>query len=320
MNKLKYSEMFYSLQGEGRYVGVPSVFLRLFGCNFECRGFGQDRDKSKWLPEAQMTHNQNHPNVKTIKDLPIPHVGCDSSFSWGKKWGHLADNDDIGTIIKKMDELTNWYGSKERMDNDLSVCLKHDDGVHLVITGGEPLLKGFQPAVRELITSPDLKTKFITFETNGTQVFEPTKDHTTSPSRKYAPSPIANYPEYIGKYGVGKNTGITWSVSPKLSNSGEKFSDAIRPEALVSYNAWPYSYLYLKFVIRDEYDLIQVEQAVKEYDNAKINIDAIYLMPEGGTSDGLKLTDLDVAQIALKHGYKYSPRLHINLFGNEWGT
>ena len=303
MNKLKYSEMFYSIQGEGRYVGVPSVFLRLFGCNFECRGFGQDRDKSKWLPEAQMPHNQNHPNVKTIKDLPVPHVGCDSSFSWGKKWGHLAENDDIETIIKKMDELTNWYGEKERMEGDLSPVLKQDDGAHLVITGGEPLLKGFQPAVRELITSPLLKTRYVTFETNGTQIFTP-----------------ENSPEYMQKFGVGKNCGITWSVSPKLSNSGESFSDAISPEALASYNAWPYSYLYLKFVVRDAFDIIEVEQALKEYDKARVNIDAVYLMPEGGTSDGMKLTEYEVAQLALKHGYKYSPRLHINLFGNEWGT
>jgi organic radical activating enzyme len=303
MNKLKYSEMFYSIQGEGRYVGVPSVFLRLFGCNFECRGFGQDRDRSKWLPESQMAHNQNHPNVKTIKDLPVPHVGCDSSFSWGKKWGHLANNDDTETIIKKMDELTNWYGDKERTDGDLSVVLKQDDGVHLVITGGEPLLKGFQPAIWDLMTSPNLKTKFITFETNGTQIFTP------------------NYLlDYMNKYGVGKNCGITWSVSPKLSNSGESFVDAIRPEALASYNEWPYSYLYLKFVVRDQYDIIEVEQALKEYDNARVNIDAVYLMPEGGTSDGMKLTENEVAQLALKHGYKYSPRLHINLFGNEWGT
>jgi hypothetical protein len=34
----------------------------------------------------------------------------------------------------------------------------------------------------------------------------------------------------------------------------------------------------------------------------------------------MKLTEYEVAQLALKHGYKYSPRLHINLFGNEWGT
>jgi len=34
--KLKVSEIFYSAQGEGRFVGVPSVFLRTFGCNFTC--------------------------------------------------------------------------------------------------------------------------------------------------------------------------------------------------------------------------------------------------------------------------------------------
>jgi len=41
--KLRYSEAFYSIQGEGRYVGVPSVFLRTFGCNFRCMNFGLPR-------------------------------------------------------------------------------------------------------------------------------------------------------------------------------------------------------------------------------------------------------------------------------------
>ena len=39
MEKIKVSEIFYSAQGEGRFVGVPSVFLRTFGCNFKCAGF-----------------------------------------------------------------------------------------------------------------------------------------------------------------------------------------------------------------------------------------------------------------------------------------
>jgi hypothetical protein len=43
-------------------------------------------------------------------------------------------------------------------------------------------------------------------------------------------------------------------------------------------------------------------------------------MPEGGTDYELKQNDYNVAQLALKYGYKYSPRLHINLFGNKWGT
>ena len=309
MNKLRYSEMFYSLQGEGRYVGVPSVFLRLFGCNFECRGFGQDRDKSNWLPEEQMPHNRDYPDVKSIVDLPVPTFGCDSSFSWGKKWGHLAQYDDIDTIIKKMNETVNWYGQKERMEGDISAALKQDDAVHLVITGGEPLLKGFQPGVFELMTHQDLKTRFVTIETNGTQIFSP---------YDYCNPNGYMFPDHHKKFGVNKNAGITFSVSPKLSNSGESWSEAIRPEALASYNAWPYSYLYLKFVIRGEYDLVEVEQAISEYDKAGINICAVYLMPEGAVDH--QMEELKIAKIALKHGYKYSPRLHLNLFGNEWGT
>ena len=312
MNKLRYSEMFYSLQGEGRYVGVPSLFLRLFGCNFECRGFGQDRDRSKWIPHDMMPHNQEHPDIKVLEDLPVPHVGCDSSFSWGKKWGHLASNDDIDTLVKKM-EITNWYGDKEHHSSPtaykLSPCLLQDDGVHLVITGGEPLLKGFQPGLVELMTHPDLQTRFVTIETNGTQEFSFRKLISEKSQEAYI--------DYHRKFGVNKNGGITFSVSPKLSNSGEKWEEAIRPEVLESYNRWPKSYLYLKFVVRDEEDMKEVHEAVRAYDHAQVNIDAIYLMPETGPHG---MYDYEVAQLAMKYGYKFSPRLQINLFGNEWGT
>ena len=37
-----YSEIFKSIQGEGHYTGVPTTWLRFFGCNLECNGFGQD--------------------------------------------------------------------------------------------------------------------------------------------------------------------------------------------------------------------------------------------------------------------------------------
>jgi organic radical activating enzyme len=302
--------MFYSLQGEGRYVGVPSLFLRLFGCNFECRGFGQDRDRSKWIPHDMMPHNQEHPDVKVLEDLPVPHVGCDSSFSWGKKWGHLASNDDIDTIIKKMDDMINWYGRKGpagALTGDLSQCLLQDDGVHLVLTGGEPLLKGFQQGVFDLMTHPDLKTRFVTIETNGTQIFSP---------YDYCKDGYM-FPDHHRKFGVNKNAGMTFSVSPKLSNSGETWTEAIKPEALASYNAWPHSYLYLKFVVKDEHDVEEVHEAVRVYDHARVNIDAIYLMPETGPHG---MYDYEVAQLALKWGYKFSPRMQINLFGNEWGT
>ena len=50
-SKIKVSELFYSIQGEGRYMGVPSVFLRTFGCNFTCSGFG--------MPKGEKSNERN---------------------------------------------------------------------------------------------------------------------------------------------------------------------------------------------------------------------------------------------------------------------
>jgi 7-carboxy-7-deazaguanine synthase len=90
--KIRYSEIFYSVQGEGRFVGVPSVFFRVFGCNFNCHGFGQGRDKSKWLKPEEMPYNtQDLSDVKHVKDLPVVEIGCDASASWAARYKHLID-------------------------------------------------------------------------------------------------------------------------------------------------------------------------------------------------------------------------------------
>ena len=64
--RLRYSEAFYSVQGEGRFVGVPSVFLRTFGCNFRCMNFGIDRhpDRAEKLKQG-IKYN---PEVKALLD------------------------------------------------------------------------------------------------------------------------------------------------------------------------------------------------------------------------------------------------------------
>ena len=65
--KLRYSEAFYSVQGEGKFVGVPSVFLRTFGCNFRCMNFGLSRDEPM-RDEKHKMGNRYNDEVKELID------------------------------------------------------------------------------------------------------------------------------------------------------------------------------------------------------------------------------------------------------------
>ena len=106
--KLRYSEAFYSVQGEGKFVGVPSVFLRTFGCNFRCMNFGTDEKRNrtelhadgiKHNPEvADLIAKDVHKTTKEFNDLPIIHTGCDTYASIYPEFKHfnmLAEVDEV---------------------------------------------------------------------------------------------------------------------------------------------------------------------------------------------------------------------------------
>lgn len=277
MSKLKVAELFYSIQGEGRYMGVPSIFLRTFGCNFKCEGFG--------MPKGEKTDEylKVQPDLyKSYQDLPLVSTGCDSYASWDPRFKHLSpllDSEAIAIAINEMLPYKRW---KEE---------------HLVITGGEPLL-GWQRAYPDLLSHRlMLGLKEVTFETNGTQPL-------SKEFGKFLTNSF-NYDE------------ITFSVSPKLSVSGEKWDDAIKPEVVREYEK--IGYTYLKFVVATEEDANEAEQAVFAYQNAGFN-GPVYLMPVGGVESVYYLNNRNVAELAMKKGWRYSDRLQVPLFKNEWGT
>lgn len=295
-NKIKYTEIFYSFQGEGRYVGVPSVFLRTFGCNFECRGFGQPR--GQLCSKDEMPHNIFPiEGIKSVKCLSVFDIGCDSSASWSNRYKHLAPYETVEEITEKIFEL---IPESYKFNNKQP---------HLVITGGEPLL-GWQRVYPTLLSDDIIIANFskITFETNGTQILN-------NEFIKYLNC------EYEILQQASHIEEVTWMVSPKLSISGESFPfKTIIPTALKSMNEVTRSKLYLKFVVRDKHCIEDVERALNAYAKAGVEIDGIYLMPEGATIDGLELTEKEVAELCLKYGYMFSPRLHVHVFGNRWGT
>ena len=86
--KYYYSEIFHSIQGEGHYTGVPTAWLRFFLCNLQCNGFGQKdpTDPSTYeLPFEEFDTS----TVSRVEDLPVWDKGCDSSYTWSKKFKHL---------------------------------------------------------------------------------------------------------------------------------------------------------------------------------------------------------------------------------------
>jgi 7-carboxy-7-deazaguanine synthase len=176
----------------------------------------------------------------------------------------------------------------------------HDE--HLVITGGEPLL-GWQRAYPDLLNHPKMsRLKEITFETNGTQKLSP------------------EFKDYLMQWqmpGVDFNREITFSVSAKLPCSGEKWDEAILPEVVCEYEE--VGTAYLKFVISTEQDFADAECAIAAYRKAGFK-GHVYLMPVGGVESVYALNNRKVAELAMKHGLRYSDRLQVPLFKNEWGT
>jgi 7-carboxy-7-deazaguanine synthase len=296
--KLRYSEAFYSVQGEGKYVGVPSVFLRTFGCNFRCMNFGTGIKKDRWEQHAEgQRYNAEvkelidagvHQTTKEFEDLPIIHTGCDTYASIYPEFKHFNRQAEVDEVVEHLLSLT--PEGKWTMDNG--------QDIHLILTGGEPLL-AWQRLYIELFEHPrmaDLKN--VTFETNTTQ-----KLHN-------------EFSEYLNTQDRFK---VTWSCSPKLSVSGEPWETAILPEVAKQYSEIRGSNIYFKFVVADKDDIDEVAQAVDAYRAAGIAC-PVYCMPLGGRSEEYNMNVQEVAEICMERGWRFTPRLHISLFGNAWGT
>jgi organic radical activating enzyme len=151
----------------------------------------------------------------------------------------------------------------------------------LVLTGGEPLLQqGDLVDLTHLL--PD--TSFIEVETNGTKI--PSDDFIKIPTQ--------------------------FNVSPKLSNSGMDEKHRLNFEALDLFASLKTALF--KFVVCNQTDLDEVKEL-----QSKLGLDPgrIYLMPEGRDAETLQQRSLWLADVCRDQGYRFSPRLHVLLWGNE---
>lgn len=288
MEKITYTEIFYSLQGEGMYAGVPSIFFRTYGCNFRCRKFGRSQNEQIDAHNPEVIEIiRNIDQYQRFEDLPLVTTGCDTYASIYPEFKRFNHQETVSVISDQIHDLLPgnvWRDS------------------HLIITGGEPLLAYQQlyPELLELCRTKGLR--HLTFETNGTQKLYPEVE------------------EYLFQEFTRHGRDfehLTFSVSPKLPCSGEPFERAIQPEVVQQYSR--FGQVYLKFVVATAEDVADAERAVAEYRRANINC-PVYLMPVGGVPQVYNLNTQQVATLALERGWRYSPRLQVDIWRNAWGT
>lgn len=157
----------------------------------------------------------------------------------------------------------------------------------VVITGGEPLLQ--TRAVVELIDAlrADDHRALVEIETNGSIV--PSED-------------LVDRIDFF-------------VVSPKLGHSGNDAAVALKDEALRRFAQMTSASL--KFVVKDVADVEAAATLAERYAFPK---ERIYIMPEGTTSEALLARAPKLIDAVIAHGFNYSDRLHIHLFGQKRGV
>ena len=294
--KYYYSEIFYSIQGEGHYTGVPTAWIRFFLCNLQCNGFGQiDPTNLDTYDLPFLDYDVS--KIKRVEDLPVWEKGCDSSYTWAKKYKHLMGQETPQVLANKIvDVLKNENNPEGKFLHPVSK--QHQ---HLCITGGEPLMPTGQEATigiyRELQKQDNLPSS-MTFETNGTQMLKP------------------NFIDWVKEI----DTEIFFSCSPKLFTvSGEESKKAIKPEVVAEYRKLS-SKGQLKFVVGDkDREWNEMEEALEKFRSAGVDW-PVWIMPVGAREEEQSATAGEVAQKAFRRGYNVAARVHVYLFGNAIGT
>jgi organic radical activating enzyme len=282
---------FLSPQGEGKYTGQNSLWVRFFGCNLECAGFSQPD------PTDPSTYDIEWKNIdlnqyKSVYDIPIITKGCDSAYSWSKQFKHLIPEYTTTEVVDRLLALLpngNFY-----------TPLMGDD-IHLVFTGGEPLLKANQKNIIDIIsTLEDMGNlpRNITIETNGTQKL------------------TSQFIEFIEDC-WDSECDIFFSVSPKLHNvSGELNDNAILPEVIEQYYRTS-SIGQIKFVVNDT-DACWNEMlwALRLFRDEGIWY-PVTLMPVGSTAE--QAINVPLCKKIVDNGFNLSVRVQSLIWGNGIG-
>jgi organic radical activating enzyme len=292
--KIRVSETFFSFQGEGRYTGTASVWVRVMGCNKQCKGFGQ---ASPELPDTYVIRHIDVSQYSKMEDLPVLDYGCDSDYSVSAKYKHLATDYTEETLADKIYSLLPNKTFKPHPVTQQSP--------HLCFTGGEPMMqqRSIMATITVMLDRGDFPT-VIQIETNGS----------IAPKEEFV-----KYVNFISEeFGIA----VCFNISPKLKYvSGEPAGvdyEVIHKLLHLGYTAD------LKFVMNNnDKAWAELDTAIKTYEElyGGLSNHMVFVMPMGATKESQETDETKrIVYRALNNGYHVSGRLHAHLLGNGMNT
>lgn len=296
MSQVEVSEIFYSLEGEHVEAGVPTVYIRFARCNKKCPLWNNTQEGINTAGYADLGFDPA--DYTSLKDLPTIVRGCDSQYAVNPKFAHIWKKYEADELLRAVLDLLpgkSWFNPRSGLP------------VILSLTGGEPTLK-MKWIVEEMLTSPLMDgCKHILFETNCS-----------------VPLRTENI-NALYEWSARNAALISWVNSPKLSDSGEPWKRSIIPAvALQQRNHEMFDTFGsqgFKFVVGCYDDLFEVEKAMNEYYAAGIpETVAVSLMPEACTAEQQDKIAVEIAQLCMDYGYRFSIRLQNVLWKNAVGT
>ena len=232
---------------------------------------------------------------------------------------------------------TSWEPTHSWMDVDEIIeRVSAFDATHVVLTGGEPLIHDESVALINRLAD---RGYHITVETNGTISPPPeTRIDLASISPKLASStPSPARPPAGGGEGREVPAGTDMESARRTDNDGNSDTadtvdaagvggwqqrheaNRIDHDALTSLiERFPFQ---LKFVLTGRDDLDEIDALVADLraetePETEIQDTDVLLMPEGQTRSQLAETRREVAEVAIDSGYRYTPRLHVDLWND----
>jgi 7-carboxy-7-deazaguanine synthase len=236
------AEIFHSVQGEGRLLGIPSVFVRTSGCNLRCA----------W---------------------------CDTPYA---SWSPEGEEMSLDAIV----EAVGRFGCR-----------------HVVVTGGEPMIAR---GIAELLARLRQHGHHLTIETAAT----------VPPPPDLACDLASLSPKLANSTPATARAGAAWTDRHE--------SRRLQPAVI---REWIQRFDYqLKFVVSTASDVLEIQQLLDAVRTSHpggpltIPADQILLMPEGIDAGTLATRGRWLVDICKRTGYRFCPRLHVDLFGHTRGT